>query len=255
MSNGSDEAPPQGAPREQYERTYLLLPPHADASWARAVVRATWGSHRFTIGGSADDAGIGALAYRRVIAINPADWGDDLATFFARYYPGVTYIPIAAQNPYQVQGRLLAFCLRESGIALAYPTTHQPRQVTGEFGIDRGSYFHNGLDLASSWDHTHDEALAAADGEVMVAGLNAAESWFGYQVRLRCALPNGQYLWLRYAHLKPQAEGGIYVAVGQRVTRGERLGRPDSTGQSTGDHLHFDVKVGEGYADPQMLIA
>jgi hypothetical protein len=90
---------PDGLPREQYQRTYVLLPPGADSDWATIVVDATWDSERFTLGGSADDAGIGALEYKRVIAVNPDRWGSDLELFFEEYYPGVIYEPIYADSP------------------------------------------------------------------------------------------------------------------------------------------------------------
>jgi hypothetical protein len=58
-----------------------------------------WERYRWTIGGSADDAGIGALDVRTVIAINPHLWPGDLAQFFQTYYPGLRYIPIEAATP------------------------------------------------------------------------------------------------------------------------------------------------------------
>ncbi|MFQ6101922.1 MAG: M23 family metallopeptidase [Anaerolineae bacterium] len=90
---------PRGQPRTPYSRTYVLLPPQAGAAWAQAVVEAAWDAHRFTIGGSADDAGIGDLDFRRVIAVNPAAWGDDLGVFFEAHYPGVIYVPVGAESP------------------------------------------------------------------------------------------------------------------------------------------------------------
>ena len=101
--------PPRGQPREPYARTYVLLPPNANAAWARAVVDASWDTHRFTIGGSADDAGIGDLDFRRVIAVNPAAWGDDLFAFFETYYSGVSYVPINADTPQSLAAQLEKF--------------------------------------------------------------------------------------------------------------------------------------------------
>ena len=95
----SQPSPPRGLPREQYERAYAILPPAADSKWAKAVVQATWNEHRFTVGGSADDAGIGDLDARRVIAINPSEWTDDLETFFDTFYPEVVYAPVEAETP------------------------------------------------------------------------------------------------------------------------------------------------------------
>ncbi len=100
------EKPPRGRPRVQYERTYVLLPPDADAAWALAVVDGTWNRFRYTIGGSADDAGIGDLDVRRVIAINPQHWPSDLQAFFEQYYPGVQYTAIEASTPEELRQKL-----------------------------------------------------------------------------------------------------------------------------------------------------
>jgi hypothetical protein len=99
-------APPRGQPREPYARTYVLLPPKAGATWARAVVDAAWDRYRFTIGGSADDAGIGDLDFRRVVAVNPAAWGDNLFLFFEHHYPGAIYVPVKAESPSQLRTTL-----------------------------------------------------------------------------------------------------------------------------------------------------
>jgi hypothetical protein len=102
------EQPVRGKPREQYERTYVLLPPDAGAAWARAVVKASWNKHRYTVGGSADDAGIGDLDVRRVIAVNPDAWGgsEALAEFYTTYYPGVGYSTVTAATPEELQAKL-----------------------------------------------------------------------------------------------------------------------------------------------------
>ena len=99
--------PVWGLPREQYERTYVLLPPGAGREWVEAIVSTSkWQQSRWTIGGSADDAGIGALNIKTVIAINPALWGDDLRAFFQRYYPGTRYLTVEAATPQELKTRL-----------------------------------------------------------------------------------------------------------------------------------------------------
>jgi predicted transcriptional regulator len=97
---------PRGKPRVQYERTYVLLPPDADAAWTRAVIQATWDRKRHTVGSSADDAGIGNLETRRVIAINPHRWPGDLRSFFETHYPGAVYVPVEAASPTELAVRL-----------------------------------------------------------------------------------------------------------------------------------------------------
>jgi hypothetical protein len=83
-----------------------LLPPGADSAWALAVVDGVWDARRYTIGSSADDAGIGDLAARRVIAVNPSGWPSDLQAFFEEYYPGVVYVPVEAADPQELQSKL-----------------------------------------------------------------------------------------------------------------------------------------------------
>jgi len=105
--NGNGEEP-RGLPRVQYERTYVLLPPDASAAWARAVVEGAWDRKRYTIGGSADDAGIGDLDARTVIAVNPQNWPGALSLedFFKQYYPDVVYRPITAATPEELVQKL-----------------------------------------------------------------------------------------------------------------------------------------------------
>lgn len=81
-------------PREQYERTYVLLPPGAGDVWFQAISDSgIWARRRWTVGGSADDAGIGPTK-RRVIAVNPQMWPSDLGIFFLTHYAGLEYQPL-----------------------------------------------------------------------------------------------------------------------------------------------------------------
>ena len=91
--------PERGQPRIQYKRTYVLIPQDHDAAWAKAVIDASWDEHRYTVGSSADDAGIGDLDARNVIAVNPASWGGSLADFFETHYAGVEIRVIEAATP------------------------------------------------------------------------------------------------------------------------------------------------------------
>ncbi len=243
--------PGRGQPREQYERAYVLLPPDAGHELAGEIVRRYFDSTRPTIGASADDAGLGNLDVRAVIAVQPQGWGDGLEEFYEQFYPGVQYLPAEGDNEYQLMGRILASLLRARGVRLTYPTTHQPPVVTSEFGVDRDTYFHNGLDLRASWAKYQDKVLAAHEGRVIHAGHDPAEDWFGHQVKMICPLPDGSEMQIRYAHLVADS---AMVGVGDVVSRGHPIGLPDNTGNSTGDHLHIDVKFGADYADPAILI-
>ena len=104
----------RGAPREQYERVYVLLPPGASSAWAQAVLQATWDDRRYTVGSSADDAGIGNLDKRIVLAINPSGWPTDLASFFEQFYPGITYQAVQASSPAALHARLSTMPARQA---------------------------------------------------------------------------------------------------------------------------------------------
>jgi hypothetical protein len=55
---------------------------------------------RRTVGFSADDAGAGDAAIRRVIAVNPHHWPEELtADWFGERYPGVLFYPLVADTP------------------------------------------------------------------------------------------------------------------------------------------------------------
>ena len=108
-------ARPRGAPRSPYLRTYLLLPnepntPEGNArldAWIKAVVASgVLTRYRWTMGASADDAGIGDLDRRNVIAVNPGSWPDALDAFFAREYPGVRYDSVQAATPEELASLL-----------------------------------------------------------------------------------------------------------------------------------------------------
>lgn len=100
---------PRGHPREQYSRVYVLLPPNAiDPQWVEAIADSTWAKRRYTIGASADDAGIGNLHARKVLAINPEGWGTSpsLAEWMSSNYPGVVYTPLRADSPAELSRQL-----------------------------------------------------------------------------------------------------------------------------------------------------
>ena len=83
--------------------------------------------------------------------------------------------------------------------------------------------------------------LAAHSGTVLVSGWNDS---YGNQV----LLDSGTGLSTRYAHMT-----AFIVTSGQTVTAGQTLGYVGSTGDSTGNHLHFEVMLNGGLTDPMLL--
>ena len=84
--------------------------------------------------------------------------------------------------------------------------------------------------------------LAAHSGTVLVSGWNDS---YGNQV----LLDNGAGLSTRYAHMTATA-----VTAGETVTAGQVIGYVGSTGDSTGNHLHFEVMQGGVRVDPLSLV-
>jgi murein DD-endopeptidase MepM/ murein hydrolase activator NlpD len=97
--------------------------------------------------------------------------------------------------------------------------------------------FHAGLDLAA---FPGTPIRAVADGTVTFAGRNGG---YGNLVIIHTAPNIDTY----YAH---QVEGGIQVATGDTVTAGQVIGAVGTTGDSTGDHLHLEVRVDGATTDP-----
>lgn len=92
--------------------------------------------------------------------------------------------------------------------------------------------YHTGVDFPVA---TGSAVKSVAAGEVVTSGWGGS---FGYQVVIRHA--DGRYT--QYAHLS-----AISVKAGQSVSAGQRIGRSGSTGNSSGPHLHFEVRTGPGF--------
>lgn len=92
-------------------------------------------------------------------------------------------------------------------------------------------YGHYGLDIDGD---TGDRIVAAAKGTVIFAGWKGNGG--GYQVWIA----HGSGLYTTYNHMS-----SVAVGKGQRVAKGQRVGRMGATGFVTGSHLHFEVWKGK----------
>ena len=94
---------------------------------------------------------------------------------------------------------------------------------------------HTGIDFGASWGTS---IRAAADGKVIYAA-----NYGGYGNTT--IIDHGGSLATLYAH-----QSSMLVKDGQRVAKGQVIGRVGSTGFSTGPHLHFEVRVAGTPVDP-----
>ncbi|MGW9071449.1 transglycosylase family protein [Streptomyces yangpuensis] len=99
-------------------------------------------------------------------------------------------------------------------------------------GSSWSSGYHTGVDFPVATGTT---VKSVGPGQVVSAGWAGA---YGYQVIIRHT--DGRYS--QYAHLS-----ALGVKSGQQVSGGQRIGRSGSTGNSTGPHLHFEIRTGPGY--------
>jgi murein DD-endopeptidase MepM/ murein hydrolase activator NlpD len=88
---------------------------------------------------------------------------------------------------------------------------------------------HPGIDLSGAYGTP---IYATADGTVLRAGWNSGG--YGNLVEV----DHGRGITTRYGHMS-----AIMVSAGQHITRGQQVGRMGSTGRSTGNHLHYEVRI------------
>ncbi|GAB3807149.1 peptidoglycan DD-metalloendopeptidase family protein [Humibacter antri] len=104
------------------------------------------------------------------------------------------------------------------------------------------SSFHEGADIGAGCRAT---IYAAHDGTVTFTG-----PYGGYGNLVM--LDNGGGISTRYGHI---VSGGILVGYGQHVGAGEPIALVGSTGESTGCHLHFEVRINGSARDPISFMA
>ena len=126
-------------------------------------------------------------------------------------------------------------------------------RVTSVFGLDRGSYRHGGIDLALRRASVHRRPVKAPAAGTIAAvwttdrpSTRAPATRDGFPYGNAVALRDDAGVLWRLLHFDEPPT----VRVGERVAAGQTLGLCDSTGNSTGHHLHLDATPG-GVIDPQ----
>ena len=123
-----------------------------------------------------------------------------------------------------------------NGIKLA--TAPITGTITSRYGVSSSirSSRHTGLDIAAT---KGTPIKVVADGTVTFARYNGS---YGYLVKVNHG--NGVETW--YAHTSK-----MYVTVGQEVKAGDVIALVGSTGNSTGPHLHFEIRINGEHVNPQ----
>ncbi len=144
--------------------------------------------------------------------------------------------------------------LRQRWFASATQMANEPSFVDGgDAPLKRRIYYHYGLDIGGAEGLT--EVIAATDGVVVSAGLAKANDITSPPVAERedvVYVRDARNWFYRYSHLNR-----IDVQLGDKVSKGQRIGLVGKEGATAWSHLHFDIKalqpsgkwgIEEGYA-------
>lgn len=97
---------------------------------------------------------------------------------------------------------------------------------------------HTGTDIAANLGT---KIVSATDGEVVLA---SEEGDYGKHLKIQIGEVS-----IIYAHCN-----SLYVKQGDKVTQGQEIAEVGSTGNSTGPHLHFEIRISEKTVDPQSIL-
>ena len=110
----------------------------------------------------------------------------------------------------------------------------------GFFNGSLGSYWgHTGMDIAGNY---------GAPIRASRSGTVVRSAWYG-PYGMHVIIDHGSGVTTLYAHMSQK-----YVSVGQYVVQGEMIGLVGRTGNTTGPHLHFEVRINGRYMDPLKYI-
>lgn len=109
--------------------------------------------------------------------------------------------------------------------------------VSDPFMSDRN---HKGMDIAAD---SGTDIYAAADGTVIDAGWN--DGGYGNYV----VIDHGNGYVTLYGHASE-----VYVSAGQSISAGELIAAVGTTGDSTGNHCHFEIMYNGEYLDPAVFV-
>jgi murein DD-endopeptidase MepM/ murein hydrolase activator NlpD len=156
-------------------------------------------------------------------------WHTDGALRRFQRWAHLTPDGVAGLATFAALRRLPAHC----PIALAWPL--RTARMGDRFG-PRGRRFHAGIDLIAP---RGTPVGAAAPGRVTFAGRRAG-GWGNLVV-----IAHSHGVQTMYAHLSR-----VIARVGERVAIGTRVGTVGATGDATGPHLHFEVRLRGAAVDP-----
>ena len=126
-----------------------------------------------------------------------------------------------------------------SGGKLGWPCPSSSR-ITSQYGyriLFGVRDFHTGIDIGAVMGSN---IVAAESGTVILAAYGWNGGYGNYII-----LNHGNGVTTRYAHAS-----ALYVSAGQSVSKGQVIAAVGTTGNSTGPHLHFEVRINGSHQNP-----
>lgn len=146
---------------------------------------------------------------------------------------------VIAKSPvsYSSSANLSSTVVSLNGVSLSRPVSGT---ISSRFGI-RGGVSHKGLDIAAP---KGTPIYAAASGTVITSAYGWNGGYGNYVV-----INHGDGINTAYGHCS-----SLVAKVGQTVNQGDLIAYVGSTGDSSGNHLHFEVRVNGVAQNPQNYV-
>lgn len=158
----------------------------------------------------------------------------DTALLFNKLTVGTYYYKVTATD---ASGKTIElvnskFAVVKGSGTFLWPVSATTTKNLSSKYVNNNSEFHSGIDIAAPAGRN---IFAAADGTVVGVYYDT------YGTYGNCVIINhGNNIWTLYAHCK-----SLNVKNGQKVKKGDVIATVGSTGKSTGNHLHFEVRSGK----------
>ena len=177
------------------------------------------------------------IAYTQIHSTELKDFSET-DTVVSKLYEKPVVVAMSGYSTYS--GKKIVSTAKPSsavlGIGLIKPVSGT---ITSRFGL-RSSGTHKGLDIAAPTGTT---VAASASGTVIFSG------WDTYGLGYCVRISHGNGVVTVYGHCSK-----LYVTKGETVSQGQAIAAVGSTGNSTGSHLHLEIRVNGTPQNPQLYL-
>lgn len=174
------------------------------------------------------------------LQLEKAEADAEIDRILSEYYATQTTLPVANNEPTTTQSGGSTATTKPAGPSYTakgdwlWPLGNASCYISSHFGYRSasisGNAFHGGTDIAGG-GISGKPVYASRAGKI----ITAVTSNRGYGIYV--LIDHGDGYSTLYAHMSSR-----YVSAGDNVSKGQMIGRVGSTGNSTGPHLHFEVR-------------